>query len=152
ANHLTMNGSFTIAAAHGRTFNIGTGGWQLFESPGSTINFGAAGQDGTVVWSYNGSSAITNFGQSSVEVRAGTLKAGGGALDSLLANSLRTTVDAGATIDIAGIATTISALQGQGTVTNSGALATLTLPAGTSFLGNLSGALNVHFNESSSLY
>jgi autotransporter-associated beta strand protein len=106
ANFLTLGGSFAIAAAHGRTFTVGSGGWLLNENAASTISFGATGQDGTVVLSDGGVASISNPGTDSLEVRAGTLKAGDSGLAFLLQNVLVTAVDAGATIDLAGFSTT----------------------------------------------
>ena len=58
-NALTMSGSFTIAAAHGQTLAIGTTPWTYSASAGAVVAFGAAGQDGTVLWgSSSGTSSI----------------------------------------------------------------------------------------------
>jgi autotransporter-associated beta strand protein len=151
ANPLTMNNSFTIAAAHGRTFKVGSGGWLLNEAAGNTISFGAAGQDGTVVLSDSGGASIANPGHDSFAVQAGTLKAGDSGLAFLLQAMAATAVAAGATLDIAGFDSVINQLSGGGTVTNSGALAQLTVQGTTSFGGTLGGALAVDFTAPASL-
>jgi fibronectin-binding autotransporter adhesin len=87
------------------------------------VRFGAAGQGGRVTVS---SDTLTS--NASVTVAAGTLQIGSTAAGTgLLANG-DTTVDAGAVLDMNGIATTLGALNGAGLVTSSVAgAASLTL-------------------------
>ena len=54
-NSLVMQGSATIAAAHGTTLHIGSGDLEFTQATGDTLVFGAPGQDGTVVWDFAGS-------------------------------------------------------------------------------------------------
>ena len=151
-NFLLMSGSFTIAAAHATTFTMGNG-WQLFPGDGDKVKIGAPGRDGTVLWSAGGApSGISGGATDLVEVVAGTLKAGDKTLDALLQGVAGTQVDAGATLDVAGFATTINGgLSGAGTVTNSGPLTTLTLPDIASFGGTLSGALTLNYGGGANL-
>jgi autotransporter-associated beta strand protein len=139
-NQLQMNGAFTIAAAHGQTLTLSSGlPWAL--AGGSTISFGAPGQDGVVVFDATSGSVQSN--PFSLTVQAGTLKAGDAALSNLLHDATTSLVQSGATIDVAGLATSISFLQGGGLVTDSGAAATLTINHGGSLSGTISGALSV---------
>src|SRR5262249_35070840 len=86
ANRLHVLDRGTIAAAHGRTFNVGSGGWQVDETFFGAIRFGAPGHDGTVVWS--GGGVVMNPRNEQLEVRAGMLKAGDSGLAYLLQNVL----------------------------------------------------------------
>jgi autotransporter-associated beta strand protein len=150
-NQLTMTNSFTIAAARGRTFTVGNN-WQLTQTNNAVVTFGAAGRDGTVVWSQgNGTGVVTGPVTDNVVVSAGKLKAGDASLGLLLQSVAGTAVNAGATLDLAGFDTTIQNLNGQGTVTNSGALVTLTLPSVGLFEGTLNGALSLNFAGSAFL-
>ena len=74
-NPLSMSGGFTIAAAPGTTLNLdGSAAWSL--SGGATVNFGAPGVTGVVVWhTPSGSSIGTGV---TVNVRGGVLRAGDG--------------------------------------------------------------------------
>src|SRR5581483_3813833 len=140
-NQLTMSGNFTIAAAHGQTLTtFGASPWVLNASPGEMINFGAAGQDGTVVFKSGGASVITQAGTDTVNVQAGTLKAGDTSVGFLLGNDLATVVQSGATLDAAGFTLFVDALQGGGHVGNSGAAATLNVING-NFAGTIDGSL-----------
>jgi autotransporter-associated beta strand protein len=144
-NALSLSGTSTIAAAHGKTLTE-TGLTSI--SPNSTLNFGAAGQDGVVVWHPTETETRTPF---TFNVVAGTLKAASTLLDSAIIDGGQpTTVDAGATLDLGGFDLDLTALLGAGTVTNSGAAATLTL-AGAVFSGTISGALSLAFEGSASL-
>lgn len=72
-NALEMSGAITIAAAEGTTLDLGgTSGWSV--AAGTTVEFGADGHDGTVVWHTQASSSIGN--DVAIKVRAGTLRAG----------------------------------------------------------------------------
>ena len=92
-------GRFIVAAAHGTTLTLrGSTGWALgYNIP---LEFGAAGQDGTVVWfTPTGSTghAIT------VDIKAGTLKAGDANLGAMLEPTYGSMlVETTAKIDLAG--------------------------------------------------
>src|SRR5262249_40223712 len=63
---------FTVAAARGTTLTLdGSAGWSL--DSGIPLDFGAAGQDGTVVWF---TPAGSSGNAQAINVDAGTLKAG----------------------------------------------------------------------------
>ena len=133
-NPLSMSGGFTIAAAPGTTLNLdGSAAWSL--SGGATVNFGAPGVTGVVVWhTPSGSSIGTGV---TVNVRGGVLRAGDAGFSSLLE---RPTVSAGATIDLAGFSTSMVELRGAGTVTTSSGSPTLSLIDG-DFSGTIAGEL-----------
>ena len=76
-----------------------------------------------------------------INVEAGTLKGGNAQFGSFLDDS-PIVVAAGATLDLAGDNSTLGELSGGGTVTNSGAAATLFLQAA-NFSGAISGALSL---------
>jgi FG-GAP-like repeat len=144
-NELSISGTTTIAAAHGTTLNE-TGFIDL--SANSTLNFGAVGQDGVVVWKPSGYSISTPF---TFNVVAGTLKAANSFLSGMISFGAQpTTVDAGATLDLGGFSLSTTNLLGAGAVTDSGASATLILGAA-NFSGSISGALSVVFNGAASL-
>ena len=74
---------------------------------------------------------------------AGTLKAGSGSVSSAINfGGQPTTVDAGATLDTGGFFLSLNSLLGGGTVTDSGAAASLT-SAAANFSGTISGALSL---------
>jgi fibronectin-binding autotransporter adhesin len=138
-NQLTMNGNFTIAAAHGQTLTIGTGGWFLSAS-GQTITFGAPGQDGTVLWSTS-PGAIGNPGNGyTILVQAGTLRAADSNFGLLFNYDTRTAIRPAGTIDAAGFSFTVNDLEGGGHIIDSGGAATLTVNGG-SFSGGIGGPL-----------
>ena len=137
ANQLSFSGTSTIAAAHGTTLNE-TGFGSIGTS--STLNFGAPGEDGVIVWKPAGYSLSSPY---TLNVVAGTLKAGSTFLsDTINFGGQPTTVDAGATLDTGGFGLTLPSLLGGGTVTDSGAAATLILAAA-NFSGTISGALSL---------
>ena len=136
-NALVFSGTSTIAAAHGTTLNK-TGFGSIGTS--STLNFGAPGEDGVIVWKPAGYSLSSPY---TLNVVAGTLKAGSTFLsDTINFGGQPTTVDAGATLDTGGFGLTLPSLLGGGTITDSGAAATLTLAAA-NFSGTISGALSL---------
>ena len=113
----------------------------------STLNFGAPGQDGTVVWDGNNGSFSSPL---AINVEAGTLKGLGNIeFGDLLTNS-SVSVAAGATLDLAGDTTEFAHLTGGGSIINSGASAFLAL-ANANFSGTISGALNLNFNGAATL-
>ena len=120
-NGLTMSGNFTIAAAHNQTLTVSTS-WSL-SNPGTTINFGAPGQDGTVLW-HTSIGSIGGNGHT-VAVQAGTVRDTDGSLAFLLGLDGHTLVNAGATLDAGGFNTHVTDLTGAGHITDSGGAATL---------------------------
>ena len=137
SNGLAFSGTSTIAAAHGTTLNENA---FLSIDTNATLNFGAPGQDGVIIWRPGGYDISTPY---TVNVVAGTLKAGSGLVSSAINfGGQPTTVDAGATLDTGGFGLTLTSLLGGGTVTDSGAAASLTLAAA-NFSGTISGALSL---------
>jgi hypothetical protein len=96
-----------------------------------------------ILWHTNGGSIIT-FPVGGAHVQAGTLTATDVSFSFLLGNAPHTTVEAGASIDLAAFSTNISDLLG-GAVIDSGAAATLTLGEA-NFSGTISGPLSLLFN------
>jgi autotransporter-associated beta strand protein len=139
-NKLSFSGPVTIAATHGTTLNEESTTYTIGRN--TTLNIGAQGQDGTVLWGTSNTSSVLST--TILNVQAGTLKAADGQL-SLLLGSKQTTVAAGAAIDVAGFNTTIADLLGNGVVTDSGAPATLALTAA-NFSGVISGVLSLSAN------
>ena len=131
-NTRALSGTFTIAAAHNQTLTWGnTTAWSLFENTANnTVYIGNTGQDGTVLWGTNGGSISSGGSAFNVEVRAGTFKALDANFGLITFAAAETTVDAGATIDIAGQTTFINDLQGSGQVADSGAAAFLQVNGG----------------------
>jgi len=147
ANQLSLSGTSTIAAAHGTTLNENPTTYSI--SANTTLNFGSPGEDGTVLWHTNSGSSIS-FPFPGVTVQAGTLKGADASFSFILNNAAQTTVDSGATLDLAGFNTPIADLTGAGVVTDSGAAATLTLRAA-NFSGAISGPLSLIFSGDASL-
>jgi hypothetical protein len=96
-NVLSLSGT-TFAAAHGTTLTEKAPNYSVLAS--STLNFGAPGQDGTVVWDAINGSIASPF--PAINVQAGTLKGVG--LRFLLDGS-PISVAAGATRDFTGNST-----------------------------------------------
>ena len=139
-NTLIFSGTSTIAAAHGTTLNE-TGVFGIGSN--STLNFGALGQDGVIIWNPRNSDVGIPF---TFNVVAGTLKAASAALaDTLIASAEPTTVDAGATFDLGGFGLGLTNLLGAGAIADSGAAATLTLAAA-NFSGAITGPLSLVAN------
>jgi len=135
-NALSFSGTSTIAAAHGTTLNenasdISIGG-------NSTLNFGAPGQDGTIVWDATFGSIAA---QPLINVEGGALKGANAQFGSFLSGS-PITVAAGATLDLGGDSSAFANLTGAGTVTNSGASGTQTLTIGGGTATTFSGAVS----------
>jgi fibronectin-binding autotransporter adhesin len=135
-NPLSFSGTSTIAAAHGKTLTEKATSFSVLGD--STLNFGAPGQDGTVIWDPTNGTITLPF--PAINVQAGTLKGGSGDLTFLLHDSF-IVVAAGATLDLAGNNAEFT-LTGGGSVTDSGAAATLTLDAA-NFSGVISGPLSL---------
>jgi hypothetical protein len=146
-NALTLSGTSTIAAAHGTTLNENAANYAI--SANTTLNFGSPGEDGTVLWHTGAGSSIT-FPFLGVTVQAGTLKGADASFGFFLGNASQTTVDAGASIDLAGFDTAIADLTGAGAVTDSGVAKTLTLAAA-NFSGTIAGPLSLVFNGAAAL-
>jgi FG-GAP-like repeat len=145
SNEFILSGSSTIAAADGTTLT--ETGFTSF-SANSTLNFGAFRQDGVIIW--NPGTASINV-PVTLNVVAGTLKAGGIILAATISDGARpTTVAAGATLDLGGFGLSLTDLLGGGAVIDSGAAATLTLAAA-NFSGTISGALSLIFNGATTL-
>jgi autotransporter-associated beta strand protein len=142
--NLSLSGSTTtFAAAHGTTLDL-TGGVTF---AGNTVDIGAPGQDGDIIWSGVPFGSATD----TFDVLDGTLTAGNSELEFLLLNITGTTVAAGATLDWAGNTAEINDLSGAGTVTNSGAAQTMFLIGTTNFSGTISGDMAVYFLGNASL-
>ena len=146
-NALNFSGTSTIAAAHGTTLDENSSAYTIDQN--AIVNIGAPGEDGTVLWH----SGPHDSSGGSIDVQAGTLKAADPNLDEITQSGLGlpTTVDAGATIDVAGFNIFFGDLLGGGTVTNSGAAANLMLFNGANFSGTISGPLSVDFEGDASL-
>jgi autotransporter-associated beta strand protein len=145
-NALSLSGVSTIAAAHGKTLNEDASSYSV--SASSTLNFGAPGQDGTILWDANAASISSPF--PAINVEAGTLKAGNSSDLGFLLDDSPIMAAAGATLDLAGNSSEFIDLTGAGSVMDSGAAASLTLDAA-NFAGAISGALSVDFNGSATL-
>jgi autotransporter-associated beta strand protein len=142
ANRLGLSGYVTIAAAPGATLDLApVAAWAI--TADATVQFGAPGQDGVVVW--GGLGIIDDLGSNSQRVRVagGVLQPGDTGLSLLLDNAHQTTVEAGAVIDLAGIDLAIRNLRpAGGGITNSGTHANLILDDA-NFSGTISGALSL---------
>ena len=144
---LAFSGTSTIAAAHGPTLNENASSYVL--DTNAILNIGSPGEDGTVLWHTNPGS----FGSGAVDgvrVQAGTLRAADDSFSLLVEEGSTTTLDAGATVDVAGFNSDISDLEGAGAVTNSGAAASLALFAA-NFSGTISGSLSLVFEGNAAL-
>jgi FG-GAP-like repeat len=141
-NGLDFSGTSTIAAAHGTTLNEDSSFYGI--GANSTLNFGALGDDGTILWHTNGGSSIS-VPNPAIDVQAGTLKGADSLFPFLLNNARQVTVAAGATLDVAGNNASIVSLLGGGAVIDSGGAATLTLDSA-DFSGTISGALKLSFD------
>jgi autotransporter-associated beta strand protein len=130
--------SSTIAAAHGTTLNETASNIDI--GPGATLDFGALGEDGVVIW--HARFLAPPFVFLTVNVVAGTLQvADDGFNDIVEQGNAVVTVDTGATLDLGGFSLAIP-LFGGGAVANSGAATTLIL-AGANFSGPISGPLSL---------
>jgi fibronectin-binding autotransporter adhesin len=145
ANALALSGNVTIAAANGTTLNENASSYQL--AANTTLNFGAPGEGGTIIWHTGAGSVVPALGD--ITIQAGALIGADSRFASIFANNPQTTVAAGATLDLGGYSATIHELLGAGTVTDSGAAATLTLGA-TNFSGAISGSLSLAFDGDAS--
>ncbi len=144
------SGSSALAAAHGKILTVGDNVFTV----GGNLTFGIHGDDGTVVIDDTSNLTITDSTKT-LDVRAGTLTSGGtGAVLSELTSGLATTtVESGATLDLAGHLIAINELEGLGIVKNSGATASLTTSGtfGGTFGGAIKGAIALFDNGSMTL-
>ena len=146
SNELIFSGTSTIAAADGTTLN--ENGSSLNFSGASTLNFGALGQDGTILW-HTPDNLDFEAPYPVINVQAGTLT---GADDGfgLFLDDLPVIVAAGATLDLAGNNTEIADLSGGGSVVNNGPADIVNLDAA-NFSGVISGSLSLMFSGNATL-
>ena len=144
-NLSTSGSTTTFAAATGTTLDV-TGA--ITYAGDNFVDIGAPGQDGEVLW---GASPLGSNVGDTFDVLDGTLTAANSDLGVTLNAITGTTVAAGATLDWAGNYASIDNLQGAGTVTNSGAAQTMSLPGDANFSGTISGALSLDFEGNASL-
>ena len=140
ANDITFTaGAGVIAAATGTTLTLAPNTVSFSLVPDTVMTFGGAADAGTVVYSA-ATSFITNVAFSTV-VAGGTLRAGANTFGSLTGNDRATTVvNAGATLDFNDFASTVTNLQGAGSVlTGASAAAAITVAQG-NFSGAIGGA------------
>jgi hypothetical protein len=137
---MVLNAIPTIAAATGQTLTL-EGGEQL-RGP-ATLTFGASGEDGTILWEPT-SFQLAGASPYNLDIRAGELVFGnfdeGFAALSSAWNSVD--IEAGATLDLAGVPSSFSNLAGGGTLT--GSSTSLVTIGGGQFTGNLTGYLNLN--------
>jgi hypothetical protein len=77
------------------------------------LNFGAAGQDGTVIWDANNGSISLPL--PAINVEAGTLKGGNGQFGTFL-DGAPISVASGATLDLTGYSAEFTQLTGGGSI------------------------------------
>lgn len=129
ANGIAFDGGgLNVAAASGETVALtGTLG------TGSQARFGSIDGTGTVVLAPAAIGGVDQYGFGFISVAAGTLRLGNSLGAAFLGTARVTEVSAGATLDINGFPTTFrDTLRGTGTITNSGAAATITSVGATS--------------------
>ncbi|HEY5238949.1 MAG TPA: hypothetical protein VIJ62_11255 [Rhizomicrobium sp.] len=129
----------TFLASHGTMLTLNTGaGWNI---AADTVTFGSSTSDGVIVW-HTPADSFHTFG--GVEIAGGTLRAGDSNFQTLFRSDSdpSTKIDAGATLDVAGFATRIFNISGNGTIENSGATTTVTLANG-NFLGEIVGPVTL---------
>ncbi|HEY1710851.1 MAG TPA: hypothetical protein VGG10_21480 [Rhizomicrobium sp.] len=138
---LGISGGFSADA--GKTLTVDSA-WTVGDDA-SIVFGGPNGPSGTVVVRFESLSTGSN---DHVFIKSGTVAAADTA--PLLAATVQTTIDAGATFDVRGHAVTIENLQGAGTIANGGGMATLTIGGG-HFSGGIKGAFGVDFTGSTIL-
>jgi hypothetical protein len=84
-NTLNFSVTATLAATHGTTLNEDSTTYTLGRN--TTLDIGSQGEDGTVVWSTSNTSTVVLPTTDSVNVQAGTLKAGADSFRCCLASS-----------------------------------------------------------------
>jgi hypothetical protein len=140
-NGLMFIGNSTITAAHGTTLNENASSMSI--GANATLNFGALGQDGTILW-HTPSNTSFSSPLPAINIQAGTLK-GADATFGFFLEDEAVSVAAGATLDLAGNSVTISNLTGGGAIVDSGAPDTITLLTA-NFSDVISGAQTVIAN------
>ncbi len=135
-NTTAMSGNLTFAAVHGKVFTEDAASWSFDATSGGSITFGEGGNDGTIVWKTE-SGSITNPGHVATEIAKGTLQGGDTQWGFLFEDASQTKIDAGATLDIGGFSGFVNNLLGGGTVTDSGAGASLEVIGGGAFSGKI---------------
>jgi hypothetical protein len=137
---MVLNAIPTIAAATGQTLTL-EGSAQV-RGP-ATLTFGAPGEDGTILWEPT-TFQLSGASPYNLDVRAGELVFGnfdeGFAALASAWNSVD--IEAGATLDLAGVPSSFSNLAGSGTLT--GSSTSLVTIGGGQFTGNLTGYLNLN--------
>jgi fibronectin-binding autotransporter adhesin len=133
-------GSGAIAAATGTTLTLAPNTFApslLTTNP--VMTFGSSANAGTVLYQA-GTSVLTNIAFSTV-VAGGTLRAGNATFGSLTGNARATTiVNSGATLDFNDFSSTITNLQGGGTIMTGAAAATVLSIGSGDFAGAIGGA------------
>jgi autotransporter-associated beta strand protein len=132
----------TVSAAAGKILTFASGSL-TFGGPGggANVKFGSATDTGVVAFGFPAS--VIPFGQSTIEVVGGTLRANGPVTGLLVTGLIAsTTVDTGATLDLNGTALAVKSLQGGGTVMTGGATLSLggvTISGSSNFSGAITG-------------
>ena len=134
-NFASGTGNATISAAPGRTFTLNN----LDTSNTFNLTFGSVGNTGTISL---GSGVTVGNNIDSATVAFGTLL-NGAEVSQLLANVV-TIVNAGATLAIADLNTTVNSLEGSGSITLGTKTATVLTLQGATFGGVISGAGSVN--------
>ena len=142
SNQLFINGGTTFSAAHGTTLTLNAGAaWTI--GAGCSIVFGNSTNDGAIVW-YSPPGSVGHVGEDDITIAGGTLRAGDATFQSFLQLSAGKTkdfnIEQGGTLDIAGFASTVYRVAGDGTIENSGAATTVTLVDGF-FTGTITGPI-----------
>ncbi len=132
---LTLNGgtlittsTFTLSTNRGIT--LGASGGTIQVEPSTTLTYGGiAAGTGSLTKTGTGTLVLsgTNTYTGATNIDAGTLKLGSATALADGATGTDVTIASGATLDLAGFSETISSLAGAGTVTNTGANATLSV-------------------------
>jgi hypothetical protein len=138
---LAFDGTPTIAAATGQTLSL-EGGEVLDGFGPSTLTFGAPGEAGTVLWEPTNFQLLSTSPES-LDIRAEELVFGNFDLGLTALSSAWNSVDieAGATLDLAGVPSSFSTLAGSGTLT--GSTTSFVTIGGGYFSGNLSDYLDL---------
>jgi fibronectin-binding autotransporter adhesin len=139
-NDLVLDGNDSFAETTGKTLELPAGNLSIgdgFTAPSFT--FGDSTHKGTIVIGAGGGST-SSIAQ--VTVAAGTLK-NGGQLDQFFDVATNTTIDAGATYDIAGGNLTIPNMLDAGTFTSTTSGAVLDVSGVLDVTGNITGAVDL---------
>jgi FG-GAP-like repeat len=138
---IAFDGTPTIAAATGQTLSL-EGDEELNGFGPSTLTFGAPGEAGTVLWE-PANFQLLSVSPESLDIRAGELIFGNfdEGLTALSSAWNSVDIEAGATLDLAGVPSSFNTLAGSGTLT--GSATSLVTIGGGYFSGNLTGYLNL---------